>query len=241
MRHQAAAAHVAVCIPARDQVCTGFAHDLARLSARWYAAAPPSTRFDLNFNAGTLIADQRQKLAANAVQAGAEYVLFLDSDMRFPPYLLEQLIDRTAQNPDVGIVACNYPTRRPPVKTVAFSDFTKMECIYSADRVGLEEVDAVGMGAMLIKASVFERLPKPWFQVCYLPTAGVYLGEDIYFCKLAQAHQIKVWVDHDLSKEVRHIGVVEFNHDDAEAYRETGPNAGLDPVLAEAAKTLENT
>jgi hypothetical protein len=97
------------------------------------------------------------------------------------------------------------------------------------------------MGAMLIKASVFERLPKPWFQICYLPTAGMYLGEDIYFCKLAQAHQIKVWVDHDLSKEVRHIGVVEFNHDHAEAYRETSANAGLDPVLAEAAKALENT
>ena len=240
MRHQAAAAHVAVCIPARDQVCTGFAHDLARLSARWYAAAPPSTRFDLNFNAGTLIADQRQKLAANAVKAGAEYVLFLDSDMRFPPYLLEHLIART-QQPGVDIVACNYPTRRTPVKTVAFSDFTKLECIYSNDKVGLEAVDAIGMGAMLIKASVFERLPKPWFQICYLPTAGMYIGEDIYFCKLAQAHQIKVWVDHDLSKEVRHIGAVEFSHDYAEAYREISANAGLDPVLAEAAKTLENT
>jgi hypothetical protein len=241
MREKAVAAHVAVCVPARDQVCTGFAHDLARLSARWYASAPPATRFDLNFNAGTLIADQRQKLAANAVKAGAEYILFLDSDMRFPPYLLEHLIARTTQSADVDIVACNYPTRRIPVKTVAFSDFTKLECIYSNDKSGLEEVDAIGMGAMLIKASVFERLPKPWFQICYLPTAGAYIGEDIYFCKLAQAHQMKVWVDHDLSKDVRHIGAMEFSHDHADACRETGASAGHDPVLAEAAKALENT
>lgn len=218
--------NVAVCIPARDEVHTGFAYDLARLSARWYSQAPPQSLFQINFNAGTLIADQRHKLAKQALEAGAEYALFLDSDMRFPPYLLEQLIVHRKD-----IVACNYATRRLPVKTVAFSDFTTLKCIYSHDKSGLEEVDAVGMGAMLVKTDVFRRLPQPWFNVTWLPTAKTYIGEDIYFCKLAQAHEIPVYVDHDLSKEVRHVGVMEYTHAHAEACQ---PNPDDVAAAAEA-------
>lgn len=203
---------VAICIPARDEVATSFAHDLAIMAARFYGNAPAGTLFNIHTVAGTLIADQRQKLAKMAI--GSDYILFLDSDMRFPATLLERLIKH-----DKDIVACNYPTRRLPVKTVAFSDFGTLKCVYSGGKTGLEEVDAVGMGAMLIKSEVFKKLPLPWFNVSYLPTVNMYVGEDIYFCKLAQAHGYKVLVDHDLSKEVRHIGAMEFTHDHAEACR----------------------
>jgi cellulose synthase/poly-beta-1,6-N-acetylglucosamine synthase-like glycosyltransferase len=149
-----------------------------------------------------------------AIKQKADYVLFLDSDMRFPPNLLEYLMSH-----DKDIVACNYATRRLPVKTVAFSDFAELKCVYSGDKTGLEEVDAVGMGAMLIKTEIFKKLPLPWFSISYLPSGNMYIGEDIYFCKLAQANGMKVYVDHDLSKQVKHIGVMEFTHDHAEACR----------------------
>jgi hypothetical protein len=223
--------NVSICVPARDEVATGFAHDLAMLSARWYGNAPPGTRFDVHIVNGTLIADQRAKLAHMALTAGADYALFLDSDMRFPSYLLEKLIKR-----DVDIVACNYPTRRLPVKTVAFSDFATLKCIYSHDRMGLEEVDAIGMGAMLVKTEVFKKLPQPWFNVSYLPSGGMYVGEDIYFCKLAQANGFKVLVDHDLSKDVKHIGSMEFTHEHAEACRADIPT----DVEEAASKIMES-
>lgn len=223
--------NVSICIPARDEVATGFAHDLAIMSARWYASAPVGASFNVHIVNGTLIADQRAKLARMALTSGAEYVLYLDSDMRFPPYLLEKLV---AHGKD--IVACNYATRRLPVKTVAFSDFATLKCIYSHDRTGLEEVDAIGMGAMLVKTEVFRKLPQPWFNVSYLPSGGMYVGEDIYFCKLAQAHGFKVWVDHDLSKDVKHIGKMEFTHDHAEACRADIPS----DVDEAAAKIMES-
>lgn len=206
--------NIAICVPARDEVSTGFAHDLAIMSARFYGNAPSGTLFNVNFVAGTLIADQRQKLVMMAIKQGADYILFLDSDMRFPSYLLERLLAH-----DKDIVACNYATRRLPVKTVAFSDFAELKCVYSLDKTGLEEVDAVGMGAMLIKTEIFKKLPLPWFSISYLPSGNMYIGEDIYFCKLAQANGMKVYVDHDLSKDVRHIGVMEFTHDHAEIDR----------------------
>lgn len=221
--------NVAICVPTREDVCTGFAYDLAILSARWYAGAPAGSKFDLHFINGTLIADQRQKLAWLALRGEADYVLFLDSDMRFPPDLLERLIAH-----DKDIVACNYATRRLPVRTVAFSDFSTAECIYSDDREGLEEVDAIGMGAMLVKTEVFKKLPRPWFNISWLPSGGIWVGEDIYFCKLAQAHGFKVWVDHDLSKAVRHIGLMEFTHDHAKACR-----ADLKTDLEAAAEKIE--
>lgn len=210
--------NVAICIPARDEVATGFAHDLAMLSARWYGNAPQNTRFDVHIVNGTLIADQRAKLARMALKSGADYALFLDSDMRFPSYLLERLV---AHGKD--IVACNYATRRMPVKTVAFRDFATLDCVYSYGSTGLEEVDAVGMGAMLVKTDVFRKLPLPWFNVSYLPSGQMYVGEDIYFCKLAQAHGFKVLIDHDLSRDVRHTGTMEYNHEHAEACRSDLP------------------
>lgn len=206
--------NIAICVPAKDEVSTGFAHDLAIMSARFYGNAPSGTLFNVNFVAGTLIADQRQKLVMMAIKQGADYILFLDSDMRFPSYLLERMLAH-----DKDIVACNYATRRLPVKTVAFSDFAELKCIYSLDKNGLEEVDAIGMGAMLIKTEIFKKLPLPWFSISYLPSGNMYIGEDIYFCKLAQANGMKVYVDHDLSKDVRHIGVMEFTHDHAEIDR----------------------
>ena len=218
--------NIAICVPARDEVSTGFAHDLAIMSARFYGNAPSGTLFNVNFVAGTLIADQRQKLVMMAIKQGADYILFLDSDMRFPSYLLERMLAH-----DKDIVACNYATRRLPVKTVAFSDFAELKCIYSLGKTGLEEIDAVGMGAMLIKTEIFKKLPLPWFSISYLPSGNMYIGEDIYFCKLAQANGMKVYVDHDLSKDVRHIGVMEFTHDHAEIDRP-------DP-MAEAAALME--
>jgi len=204
--------NLAICLPARDEVSTGFAHDLAIMSARFYGNAAPGTLFNIHTVSGTLIADQRQKLAKMAIKS--DYILFLDSDMRFPPTLLERLLAH-----DRDIVACNYPTRRLPVKTVAFSEFESLKCVYSTGKSGLEEVDAVGMGAMLIKTEVFKKLPLPWFNVSYLPSVDMFIGEDIYFCKLAQAHGYKVYIDHDLSKEVRHIGTMDFTHEHAEACR----------------------
>jgi len=59
------------------------------------------------------------------------------------------------------------------------------------------EVDRTGMGMILIKRKVFERMQRPWFaqdpsnfennpQGC--------TGEDYYFCKKAQEAGFKIWI-----------------------------------------------
>lgn len=200
------------------------------LTANIYAGLPPGGTFNLNIVSGTLIADQRQNMVRKAFADGFDYVLFLDADMRFPPDTFWRLLKHGKP-----IVAANYATRRIPVKTVAFRDFASRECIYTdTDSAGLEEVDAVGMGCMLIEMEVFRKCPLPWFNLAWLPSGNVWVGEDIYFCKLAQAHGFKVYVDHDLSKQVRHIGSMEFSHDHAVECR---PSETAD--VADAANRIE--
>ena len=203
--------NLSICVPTRDTVNSGFAYDLTLMAARWYAEAPAGSAFNLHFLQGTLIADQRCKLVELALSRKADYVLFLDSDMRFPANLIDRLLAH-----DKDIVACNYAQRRLPVRTVAFKDWAALDYVYSLGKEGLETVDAVGMGAMLIKAEVFKRIPYPWFQIHYLPSAKMWAGEDMFFCNLAKEAGIEVVVDHDLSRQIGHEGMFTFCHEHTE-------------------------
>ena len=206
---------VAVCLPCRDIVNTGFAFDLARLSANWSATFVPSGgQLAFYTSMGTLIANQREELAERAIVDGADYILWLDTDMRFPKDALARLLSHGEK-----IVAANYATRRVPVKTVAFDVVEKdWTCVYTrAGDTGLREVAAVGMGVMLVATDVYKSLPKPWHHIGYSMKSGEFSGEDIYFCKAARHAGYKVLIDQDLSKEVKHIGTFEFSHEHAEA------------------------
>jgi GT2 family glycosyltransferase len=208
---------IAICLPCRDQVNTGFAYDLATLTANWSARNVPSGGKLFMFTSmGTLIANQRQELVGEALNAGASHILFLDTDMRFPKNTIDRLLAH-----DKPIVAANYATRRLPIKTVAFKTSTDWDCVYTTeDKTGLEPVAAVGMGVMLIKREVFEKIELPWFIIGYNPKTFEFSGEDIFFCRQAKKAGYDILIDHDLSKEVKHIGSFEFAHDHAEACKQ---------------------
>jgi hypothetical protein len=81
------------------------------------------------------------------------------------------------------------------------------------DSTGIEEVGSIGMGVMLIKRKVFEALTEPWFETPWRNDKRGYVGEDVFFCRKAQAAGFKIYIDHDVSKEIGHIGTFEFKHD----------------------------
>ncbi len=137
----------------------------------------------------------------------------VDADMRFPKDSIRQLLAR-----DEDIVAANYSTRKLPLQPVAFRDDLTSERVYTEEWCsGLEEVSAIGMGLMLIRAEVFRKMAKPWFHIHY--QNGVYSGEDIWFCRSARETGFKVMLDHDISHHVRHIGAFEFSCAHAAASR----------------------
>jgi len=208
---------LAILIPSRDMVNMPFAYDLARLTAYWSAKhVPKGGRLHLFNSMGTLICDQRQNLILEALNVKADYVLWLDSDHRFPKDMVDRL--HSHQQP---IVAANYSTRRVPAKPVALANDRCDELVYTTkDSTGLEEVAAIGMGAMLESTEVYKKLGLPFFTIGYSQAAGDFFGEDVFHCRKAREAGFKVMVDHDVSKEVRHIGSLEFTHEHAEACRD---------------------
>lgn len=195
--------HVAVCVPARDMVNAGFAFDLAR------AVGAAECGVSLLTSMGTLIVNQRTALATDAIEMGATHVLWLDSDMRFPIDTIGRLLAH-----DKDIVAANYSTRKFPLKPVAFANDQSWDTVpTNPDSTGLELVAAVGMGVMLVKTEVFAKIGMPYFMIGYSPKTQEYSGEDIYFCRKARSVGYEIFIDHDLSKEVKHTGAIDFQHE----------------------------
>ena len=206
---------VAILVPARDTVMTSFAYDLAR--AMSFHTATTDDRVMLYTSHGTLIASQRMELARQALEEKADYLLWLDSDMRFPRETIGHLMLR-----DKPIVAANYATRRMPVKPVAMMDNDgEIGRVYTApDSEGLQPVDYIGMGVMMVKREVFEKVEAPWFAIPYSTVGQHYIGEDVFFCRKAREAGYEVLVDHDLSHQVKHIGTFEYSHEGAWAMKD---------------------
>ena len=206
---------IAVCVPCRDSVLAGFAFDMARMCA--YEAKRGVNDIQLLQMPGTLIFTQREKLVDEALEWGADYVLWVDSDMRFPANTIEIMLAR-----NVPILGVNATTRREPVMPTAMnlnldrSDnevkqvWTKIE---SRGKKGIEQVTAVGFGVTLIKTDVFKKLPKPWHDVIWTDHGNV-IGEDVSFCVKCLEQDIPVFVDHELSMHIGHIGTKTFGWDD---------------------------
>jgi hypothetical protein len=195
---------IAILIPARGQMEVATAFDLVAMCA--YTIKTTDHDIDLFTSAGTLIFDQRNNLVKTALEIKADYLLFVDADMRFPKDTLKILM---AHNKD--IIGVNATTRSEPVKPTAKNLLIHENGgvdwlpIYSNAKSGIEMVDGIGCGIMLIKRKVIEGMEEPYFFFEQLP-GNKMLGEDIYFCIKAKDAGFETWVDHDLSKQIKHIG-----------------------------------
>jgi hypothetical protein len=208
--------YIAVCTPARDMVHTMFTYDLVNMVANH--TLNTNDAISLKISQGTLIANQRAELCLDAMREKCTHVLFIDSDMRFPHDMIERLLQH-----DLDIVATNCARRRMPTGPTAqiYKENGERELVYTMpESTGLQEVGSVGMGVMLIKANVFAKLAEPWFETPWRHDKRGYIGEDVFFCKKARDAGFKIWIDHDVSKEIGHIGMFEFKHDHTWVMRE---------------------
>jgi hypothetical protein len=64
---------------------------------------------------------------------------------------------------------------------------------------GLVRVNGVGFGFVCMKQGVFEKVPRPWFEILKVPVEGadfpVNLSEDYSFCMKAEKAGFEIWVD----------------------------------------------
>ena len=57
---------------------------------------------------------------------------------------------------------------------------------------------------MLIKTSVFKKLPHPWFSYEQDDEGNTVVGEDMWFCRLARQAGFKIYCDKNV--KIKHLG-----------------------------------
>jgi hypothetical protein len=208
-----------IVVPTHDIVPAMFAYDLAQLIMYTVGAMPGDTQIGLSFLPGTYIHRARQELMEHVLANEEDYVLWLDSDMRFPRESFAYLLQHK-----VAMVGINYAKRSLPTWPVAITKIglgsgEKPERLYSVEgATGLVEVEAVGFGMVLMRMADFKNLPPltqgAWFPQQYLPETDQWIGEDVSFCQLVRKKLgIKIMVDQDLSEACAHIGQMDYHLD----------------------------
>lgn len=199
---------VAVCVPSFDMVHKGFAMALARMCTFDCA------RLALLDHRTSLIHKGRNALVDEALRLDCEWLLFLDSDLTFPAFTLGRLLSHNKP-----IVGASYLRRSPPHELLVMALPGSGKQTVSA---GLHEVAMVPTGCLLVRAAVFRKMARPWFEAPLVRSADqlpealheyiapqllpAVIGEDTWFCAQARAAGFKVWLDVELTQDIGHIG-----------------------------------
>lgn len=191
--------HLAIGGPTRDTVPASFAVDYARLFAYTREFGPWTVVEDL-FLEHTYIHCGRELVLEAALKQGMTHLLWLDTDMSFPRTAAVQLMAHGQP-----IVGCNYLSRRQGASRFVArrTDGTRVETTETS--TGLEPVESTGFGVLLMRTDVVKGFGRPWFRHG-LNDFGGDVGEDIMLCRGLGKAGYTVYIDHDLSKRVKHIG-----------------------------------
>lgn len=144
----------------------------------------------------SIVAQARNNGVEHAREFGADYLLFLDSDMVFPPTVLLRLVLHRKD-----IVGATYTRRVAPFDALG-SKLAEQPAVLSGD---LLEMHRIPTGCLLINMQVFNKLAEPYFRFD-TDDKGQIVGEDYVFCDRAREAGFRIWCDAFLSREIGHIG-----------------------------------
>lgn len=192
---------VCVLIPSGGQWEANFGYDLARCMA--YTASAGIT-LNISLVCGSMLPQNRTMLVDKGRELGATHYMWFDDDMRFPKDTILRLLEH-----DKEIVCANYRWRNSPEKWVSYTK-GKGYRPTTKNTKGLEKVTSIGFGVLLTKPSAFEKIEQPWFAIGCNEKTGEFLDEGSFCCLKWYQAGVEIYVDHDLSKEVKHISMKEL-------------------------------
>jgi hypothetical protein len=194
---------LSILVPTRDTVHSQFAYCLTQLYNLTREAGIDAYLF---FDSSTILLNQRNNLVKKAKEVNSDYILWLDSDMTYRATTALRLLEH---NKD--IVACNYTKRTKPLKTVAYTNLNDWDSwVPMEPQDELVKVEGVGMGCMLMKLDIFEKLQKPYFEFRYKEDTQDYFGEDFILLGKLREQGYDVFIDTVLSMDIKHLGIYAF-------------------------------
>ena len=147
----------------------------------------------------SLLSLGREILLETAFKSGSTHILWIDDDTKFETSAVDSLLSR-----DMDYVAANMVRKQFPIENIACGFDGKP--VSSVCKSGIEEVFHVGLGMTLINLDVLREIPVPRFEIKWAPELKTYRGEDVFLCERLRANGVKLFIDHDASQLVSHIG-----------------------------------
>lgn len=177
-----------IVIPCMDQVPTQFCQSLAMLKKEGECA--------IAFQMSSLIYMARNELAMKAIQMGADYIFWLDSDMVFEPDLMTRMF-KTLEEKSADFVSGLYFKRFPPYEPVAYSKFDIVNDEIVTEKMTevpteITSVGGVGFGCVLMSTAMALAVFNE-YNTMFAPIGNV--GEDIAFCYRAKTLGYDILLD----------------------------------------------
>ena len=158
-KHAPRRLRVAICCPSGREWCASTGNSIAAMAA--FSASAGLELVLLNVQSSA-IAHGRNTSVELALNNGADYVFFVDSDMTFPANTLLRLIQHGED-----IVGATYCKR---VMDVSGKYPTLGKLVPPKDGIlhdGLHEAILLPAGVLLINSNVFRKMGPPWFMEAY--------------------------------------------------------------------------
>lgn len=203
-----------IAVPCLDTVQTDFVKSLVRLQ--------PVGQVSHKFVESSLIYKSRTDLGLIALAEKQDFVLWIDSDMVFPPDLL---VDLMADMEGRDMVAGICHMRRPPFTPVLYEKLrqgitpqdNESAKLIDYPRDAPFKVEGCGFGCVLMRTAVIEAVVDK-YHALFDPLPGY--GEDLSFCIRARGCGFDIWADPKV--QVGHKASTIVTDKTFQAYREAG-------------------
>lgn len=166
----------------------------------------------LHIQKSCYVHDARNKIVSGAIAKGFSHIMFIDSDMQFPPDSINRLVKQ-----DKDVIGGVYFRRQiPHLPTINSLENDKIVVPYQYPKDKPFKIWSIATGFMLIKIEVVKKIPYPWFG--FGSYKGQSMGEDVYFCRKVNDHNFQVWADPTIP--VGHVGEYVYTVRDFDAYQD---------------------
>lgn len=240
-------AKVGICIPNRDTWKCQFGRSFGNMMAHvtYIPCGYKSISIAQKNYQSSILASSRQLMVRELLEDSPDitHFLFLDDDMEIPPETVSLMLLR-----DVDIVASNVARKCIPTipnSTRGGELVYTTEESTGLEEVDMVGTAVMMIKADVFKKLRLPWFATPYYDVMTarvwekhkddLPEALVdalenvyftgggeerngFVGEDIFFCNKAKAAGYKIYIDHDLSKGVSHVGDLPYKHEQMEQW-----------------------
>ena len=151
-------------------------------------------KIDVIMVTSTVVDEARNKLIEQALDRKCDYIWLIDSDSLIQPGTFEKLMSHDADFVSGLYFSKGYPFH--PIVRVEKDGVSTY--LHDIEFGKVYEVQGVGLGCALLKASVFDGLEKPYFKFEYKKLENGMLdkvSEDIFLCNLLRKKGVKILLD----------------------------------------------